>query len=126
MCLSFFLISKQTAFLIIIFSASKQTASPSLGETGEGGKKVLHYCLVLVTDPLYLPLKRGGLVCPYFESPRKLYKSLSASLFGKQANCLSPFRGDGRGVKIHMKKCLFHVSRHITNLFLETRNMRKQ
>ena len=100
--------------------------SPFRRDGREGGKKVLHYCLVLVTDPLYLPLKRGGLVCPYFESPRKLYKSLSASLFGKQANCLSPFRGDGRGVKIHMKKCLFHVSRHITNLFLETRNMRKQ
>ena len=65
MCLSFFLVSKQTAVLIIIFSASKQTASPSLGETGEG-------------------------------------------------------------VKIHMKKGLLHVSRHITNLFLETKNMRKQ
>ena len=60
-----FLVSKQTAVLIIIFSASKQTASHPLGETGEG-------------------------------------------------------------VKIHMKKCLFHVSRHITNLFLETKNMRKQ
>ena len=55
-----------------------------------------------------------------------LCTSVFRRLFRKQANCLSPFRGDGRGVKIHMKKFLFHVSRHITNLFLETRNMRKQ
>ena len=30
---------------------------------------MLHYCLILVTDPLYLPLKRGGLVCPPLKSP---------------------------------------------------------
>ena len=126
MCLSFFF-SKQANCCLDNHLLGKQANCLSLFRgDGRGGKKVLHYCLVLVTDPLYLPLKRGGLVCLYFESPRKLYKSLSASLFGKQANCLSPFRGDGRGVKIHMKKCLFHVSRHITNLFLETRNMRKQ
>ena len=57
---------------------------------------------VLITDPLYLPLKRGGLVCPLLESPRnvllKYCKTLSISLFRKQANCLSLFRGDGRGV----------------------------
>ena len=92
---------------------------------------------VLISDPLYLPLKRGGPVWPPLESPRKVFwmscktlskscNSLSISLFRKQANCLSLFRGDGRGVKIHMKKGLLHVSRHITNLFLETRNMRKQ
>ena len=52
-----------------------------------------------ITDPLYLPLKRGGLVCPHLESSRKLYKSLSINLFSKQSNCLSPFRGDGRGVR---------------------------
>ena len=63
-----------------------------------------------ITDPLYLPLKRGGPVCPYLESPRKVFwmscktlskscNSLSISLFRKQANCLSLFRGDGRGVR---------------------------
>ena len=51
-----------------------------------------------ITDPLYLPLKRGGPVCPYLENPRNLYKSLSVSLFSKKSNCLSLFRGDGRGV----------------------------
>ena len=56
-----------------------------------------------ITDPLYLPLKRGGLVCPLFESPRnvllKYCKTLSINLFRKQANCFSLFRGDGRGVR---------------------------
>ena len=52
-----------------------------------------------ITDPLYLPLKRGGPVCPYLENPRNLYKSLSVSLFSKKSNCLSLFRGDGRGVR---------------------------
>ena len=58
-----------------------------------------------ITDPLYLPLKRGGPVCPHLESPRKVFwmscktlskscNSLSISLFRKQANCLSLFRGD--------------------------------
>ena len=127
MCLSFFFNKQANCFLDNhLLGKQANCLSPFRGDGRGGGKKVLHYCLVLVTDPLYLPLKRGGLVCPYFESPRKLYKSLSASLFGKQANCLSLFRGDGRGVKIHMKKGLLHVSRHITNLFLETKNMRKQ
>ena len=63
-----------------------------------------------ITDPLYLPLKRGGPVCPHLESPRKVFwmscktlskscNSLSISLFRKQANCFSLFRGDGRGVR---------------------------
>ncbi|WP_418855784.1 hypothetical protein, partial [Prevotella sp.] len=58
---------------------------------------------VLITDPLYLPLKRGGLVCPHLESSRdvllKYCKTLYINLFRKQANCLSLFRGDGRGVR---------------------------
>ena len=56
-----------------------------------------------ITDPLYLPLKRGGPVCPHLESPRKVFwmscktlskscNSLSISLFRKQANCFSLFR----------------------------------
>ena len=53
-----------------------------------------------ITDPLYLPLKRGGPVCLLLEGSRKLlYKSLSVSLFRKKSNCLSLFRGDGRGVR---------------------------
>ena len=54
--------------LSINFSASKQTASPLLGETGEGFHNV-ELCIFEITDPLYLPLKRGGLVCPLLESP---------------------------------------------------------
>ena len=83
--------------LSINFSASKQTASPPLGETGEGFHNV-ELCIFEITDPLYLPLKWGGPVCPHLESPRNLYKSLSVSLFSKKSNCLSLFRGDGRGV----------------------------
>ena len=54
--------------LSIKFSVSKQTASPPLGETGEGFHNV-ELCIFEITDPLYLPLKRGGLVCPLLESP---------------------------------------------------------
>ena len=56
--------------LSINFSASKQTASPPLGETGEGFHNV-ELCIFEITDPLYLPLKRGGLFCPLLESPVK-------------------------------------------------------
>ena len=41
---------------------------PSLGETGEGFHNV-ELCIFEITDPLYLHLKWGGLVCPYLESP---------------------------------------------------------
>ena len=39
-----------------------------LGETGAGFHNV-ELCIFGITDPLYLPLKRGGLVCPLLESP---------------------------------------------------------
>ena len=80
-----FLVSKQTAVLIIIFSASKQTAS----------------------HPLDKILTLGRI----------------SKLFLLSLNRI--FRGDGRGVKIHMKKGLLHVSHHITNLFLETKKHEK-
>ena len=71
---------------------------------------ILIVCISDITDPLYLPLKRGGPVCPLLESPRRVLQiscnSLLISLFSKQANCLSHFRGDGRGGKIMSGSCL--------------------
>ena len=82
---------------IKLSQSRSQTASPLFRGDGREVRKCSTF--VLITDPLYLPLKRGGLVCPHLESSRKLYKSLSINLFSKQSNCLSPFRGDGRGVR---------------------------
>ena len=66
---------------------------------GERFHNVELCCIFDITDPLYLPLKCVGLVWPHLECPRNLYKSLSVSLFSKKSNCLSLFRGDGRGVR---------------------------
>ena len=84
--------------VLLPFLWGKGTFSvPSLGETGEGFHNV-ELCVFEITDPLYLPLKRGGPVCPHLEGPRnvllkKYCKTLFINLFRKQANCLSLFGG---------------------------------
>ena len=84
--------------LSINFSASKQTASPPLGETGEGFHNV-ELCIFEITDPLYLPLKRGGLVCPLLDCPvgslLNVVQDIVNQLFRKQSNCLSPLGETG-------------------------------
>ena len=63
--------------LSISFSASIQTASPLQGRR-ERGKK-MRGVVLLITDPLYLPLKWGGLVCPNLERAMIWRTGLSAS-----------------------------------------------
>ena len=64
--------------VLLPFLWGKGTFSvPSLGETGEGFHNVElcvfgitdPCCCFEITDPLYLPLKRGGPVCPHLECP---------------------------------------------------------
>ena len=52
--------------LSISLYASKQTASPLQGRRERG--KNMRSIVFLITDPLYLPLKRGGQVCLPLES----------------------------------------------------------
>ena len=96
--------------LYVIFSASGQTAltlsSPQASKLplcyllrkrsnclspfrGDGrGVVNVQPCSLEITDPLYLPLKRGGPVCLPLESPRRVLlmysKTLSINLFRKR------------------------------------------
>ena len=94
-------LSKSCNSLSIIFFRKQANCLSLFRGDGRGVRKCSTF--VLITDPLYLPLKRGGPVCPLLEGPRnvllKYCKILSINLFRKQANCLSLFRGDGRGVR---------------------------
>ena len=79
--------------LSINFSASKQTASPPLGETGEGFHNV-ELCIFEITDPLYLPLKWGGPVCPYLEGPLEWF----ANCIFIQLRCKYPMHKNRRWI----------------------------
>ena len=92
--------------LSINFSASKQTASPPLGETGEGFHNVEH-CIFEITDPLYLPLKRGGLVCPYLECPLEVL--LIVFLYNYVVNILCIKTGDGYDFYCMLKQAEIEV-----------------
>ena len=54
---------------------------------------------VYITDPLYLPLKRGGLVCLPLDcsvgSLLNVVQDIVNQLFRKQSNCLSPLGETG-------------------------------
>ncbi|WP_297244197.1 hypothetical protein, partial [uncultured Prevotella sp.] len=67
-----------------------------------------------ITDPLYLPLKWGGLVCPPLESPRnvllKYCKTLSINLFRKHANYFSLFREGTEKVPVFEKSGFIQLS----------------
>ena len=55
-----------------------------------------------ITDPLYLPLKRGGPVCPPLESPRRVLPCLITpcqSAFQQGVKLPLSFRRDGREVR---------------------------
>ena len=74
---------------------------PSLGETGEGFHNVEH-CIFEITDPLYLPLKRGGLVCPLLECPLEVL--LIVFLYNYAMNILCIKTGDGYGFYSMLKQ----------------------
>ena len=98
--------------LSINFSASKQTASPPLGETGEGFHNVGH-CIFEITDPLYLPLKWGGPVCPLLESPLEclvdVYKTLSINFSASKQTASPPLGETGEGFH-NVEHCIFEIT----------------
>ena len=62
---------------------------------------MLHYCLVLVTDPLYLPLKRGGLVCPPLKSPvGSLCNYFIAHVFHLSIRTIGLFHPHGKSIRV--------------------------
>ena len=91
-------ICKPPMFSPAIYKSNSLNQEVKLPLPFRGDGREVRKCstFVLITNPLYLPLKRGELVCPLLESPRnvllKYCKTLSINLFHKQANCFSLFR----------------------------------
>ena len=72
-----------------------------------------------ITDPLYLPLKRGGLVCPYLECPLEVL--LIVFLYNYAMNILCIKTGDGYGFYSMLKQAEIDVqstsNRKLSNFY---------